>query len=725
MNTLPEFLQKKKSASRHSKKLSDTFHGYQPLLASWVLDFVLTMGLSKVSGRHSIIWDDDFACVTGLDIGTEHTLDKSILSLSVNGEERTYSDAASKAILRKSLTVFRKLPIVDELCIFENIGTIGKLIGLNHAEQAVLCFAAMLEIFADFRGAIAASNMKVSNRKLGCIIAHLTGHSEAEVIAALRKDAKLSTAGILQINSQSEISYRLDLLNGLGTFLAQRYKNDEVLVNRFLQKTSPAGLQLTNFPHLSQDISALTTFLRNSLSTKSEGTNILLYGVPGTGKTEFVKAIAAALEADLYEIFYSDSDGNPITGNTRLRAYSLCQMILSNRDNSILMFDEIEDVIPSKGGLKELFGIDMPEQDGSGGKAWINRTLERNRTPAIWITNNANLDEAYLRRFDYSIKFSVPPLKVRMGIARHHLGQFNPTEVWLAKIASNEQTTPAQYERAAKVAMLSSEGDEEYARQLVLQTLDRSATLLGQKKVPIRNTLHTSYDLRFTNTSMSMTDIISGLKKRRDGTFCFYGPSGTGKSELARLIADELERPFILKRASDILSKWLGEAEHNIANMFAEAWQQDAVLILDEADSFLTDRRGATQSWEVSHVNELLTQMEAFSGIFICTTNLMERLDPASLRRFSFKVKFDYLNKDQRWEMFKKELERLGGKLSGCAGLESQVCSLTNLTPGDFAVAARQFDVLDMPISEDGLFRQLLAECRLKTGGKRGIGFVA
>jgi SpoVK/Ycf46/Vps4 family AAA+-type ATPase len=116
--------------------------------------------------------------------------------------------------------------------------------------------------------------------------------------------------------------------------------------------------------------------------------------------------------------------------------------------------------------------------------------------------------------------------------------------------------------------------------------------------------------------------------------------------------------------------------------------------------------------------------MEAFNGIFICTTNLMERLDLASLRRFSFKVAFDYLNKGQSWEMFKNELVRLGGKLSDREELRRQVCSLTNLTPGDFAVAARQFVVLDMPITEDELFRQLLTECQLKTGGRRGIGFV-
>jgi SpoVK/Ycf46/Vps4 family AAA+-type ATPase len=385
----------------------------------------------------------------------------------------------------------------------------------------------------------------------------------------------------------------------MGSLLTQQHDNMEALISRFLKRASAPNLQLKNFPHLVQDSHTLKTYLTNALQTRAQGTNILLYGIPGTGKTEFIKALANELGADLYEISYSDEEGCPITGTERLQAYNLCQRILVQKENAVLMFDEIEDVFSGQSGLRALFGIQAESSEEEVSKAWINRTLERNRTPAIWITNNANLDKAYLRRFDYSIQFSVPPLKVRMDISRHHLGQFNPTEAWLAKIASNEQTTPAQYERAAKVAMLSSEGDDERAQMLVEQTLERSATLLGQKLTPSRNTLHTGYDLRFANTSLSMTDIISGLKKRRDSSFCFCGPSGTGKSELARYIADEIERPFILRRASDILSKWLGESEHNIANMFAEARQQDAVLILDEADSFLADRRDASQSWEV------------------------------------------------------------------------------------------------------------------------------
>lgn len=158
--------------------------------------------------------------------------------------------------------------------------------------------------------------------------------------------------------------------------------------------------------------------------------------------------------------------------------------------------------------------------------------------------------------------------------------------------------------------------------------------------------------------------------------------------------------------------------------MFAEARQQDAVLVLDEADSFLADRRDAQRSWEVTQVNELLTQMEAFTGIFVCTTNLMEKLDQASLRRFAFKVKFDYLNAEQRWAMFLQEYKRLGGNETDTNNWEKQLINLDKLTPGDFAVAARQYSIMDMPVTAEGLYRQLQEECRMKGGATGKIGFI-
>jgi transitional endoplasmic reticulum ATPase len=182
---------------------------------------------------------------------------------------------------------------------------------------------------------------------------------------------------------------------------------------------------------------------------------------------------------------------------------------------------------------------------------------------------------------------------------------------------------------------------------------------------------------------------------------------------------------MLLRRASDILSMWVGEAEKNIAGMFAEARQSDAVLILDEADSFLADRRDAHARWEVTQVNELLTQMEAFEGIFICTTNLMQKLDQASLRRFAFKVKFDYLNAQQREAMFFQELGRLGGNTETVFAWLPKVARLSQLTPGDFAVAARQFDLWGTSPTAGELYEQLHKECIAKGAPARSIGFTA
>jgi SpoVK/Ycf46/Vps4 family AAA+-type ATPase len=595
--------------------------------------------------------------------------------------------------------------------------------------MSILCFVAVLELFPGFLSALSATASEESDWRLqrfASIISLISGQPYGKIMSGLKEGSTLISCGIVIFEPGFRITgSNFRLLDGLGEILFQQHEGKDTLIKKFLKKAVSSSLTLQDFPHLALDILATKAYLVKVLSSKEPGANILFYGVPGTGKTECVKALAAELQADLYEIAFTNDDGYPIYGESRLHAYNLCQKILRGSKNSILIFDEIEDVFTGGGTPKErYFGIENVERTRKTGKAWINRTLEQNETPTIWVTNDTDIDPAYLRRFDYSVRFSVPPQQVRISIARHHLAQFDPPESWLTRIASSEQMSPAQYERAAKVARLASNGNMEQARLLVEQTLDRSASLLGQKRVPARNVLHTGYDLRFVNTSISAEKIIAGLSKRPRGPFCFYGPAGTGKSEFARHIADSIGKQILVKRASDILSMWVGEAEQNIAEMFSEARQQEAVLVLDEADSFLADRRDARNSWEVTQVNELLTQMEAFEGIFVCTTNLLEKLDQASLRRFAFKVKFDFLTADQRWEMFKKELVRLGGAMNEAAEFEPRIRGLEKLTPGDFSVAARQFEVMDVEVTPGELFRQLQEECKIKGSGSGKIGFM-
>jgi len=168
---------------------------------------------------------------------------------------------------------------------------------------------------------------------------------------------------------------------------------------------------------------------------------------------------------------------------------------------------------------------------------------------------------------------------------------------------------------------------------------------------------------------------------------------GTGKTALAEHIARSLERPLMIRRASDLISKYVGETEQQMARMFQDATRESAVLLLDEADSFLQDRRGAVRNYEVSEVNEMLQGMERFDGVFICTTNLFDRIDEAALRRFAFKLRFLPLDSGQRERMF--IAEALDGDAAALEpDMAIRLARLELLTPGDFAAVMRQFTVL-------------------------------
>ena len=263
---------------------------------------------------------------------------------------------------------------------------------------------------------------------------------------------------------------------------------------------------------------------------------------------------------------------------------------------------------------------------------------------------------------------------------------------------------------------------------LIERQLKNADHALGNKAADSRaRRMVTSYDLAMLNveTRYEIPRVVQALQARGHGTLCFYGAPGTGKTALGEHIATALDKPLIIKQASDLMSKFVGETEQNMAAMFKEAESEKAVLLLDEADSFLQDRRGAQRTYEVTEVNEMLQGMERYNGIFICTTNLLDRIDQAALRRFTFKIKFKPLTAQQRETMFVVEA------LAGDAGLltpaiRTRLHLMDQLCPGDFAAVKRQCDILDATFSASEFLEQLEAEHRIKPEVRenRGIGFL-
>jgi len=153
--------------------------------------------------------------------------------------------------------------------------------------------------------------------------------------------------------------------------------------------------------------------------------------------------------------------------------------------------------------------------------------------------------------------------------------------------------------------------------------------------------------------------------------------------------------------------------------------REEAVLVLDEADTFLFSRDRAVRSWEISFTNEFLTQMERYRGILICTTNRMDDLDQASIRRFNHKIRFDYLTPEGNRIFYECFLQ---GMIPHPLPPVDQALLMaqTRLAPGDFKVVRDRFAfVPGESITHQAMLMALKEEAELKMvlGEKKVVGF--
>ncbi len=650
---------------------------------------------------------------------------KDLLSLlAVTGDWLTH-------VLKKQSTLVEK-----------NIDALSGLLQLNKAERALLLYGTLARYQRDLRSLLV--EFKVNNApEAYAAIADVAGVNAAEVGEALRAGSRLERIGLVEnLISEHNITDLADLMKvseKLPPVLMREYRDQSELMAVFTRPSAKSTLALNDFSFVDDDVQVLRALLRNAVARKEAGVNILLYGPPGTGKTELAKVVAQAAGLDLFEVEYADRDGNSLSGRDRYRSLQIAQVFLKGSAQAALLFDEVEDVFPPISSeaaqlMARAEQVAAPSNGSVSGKAWVNQILESNAVPTIWITNRIEqIDPAFRRRFAYHLELKSPPPGAREGLVRKTLEGVPVSDAFVARLTERKGLTPAQIRTAVRFAGLAhTEGDaapEGTAMEgLIERQLRNADQALGNRAADKRGRLTvTTWDIGMLNveTRFEIPRVVEALKARGHGTLCFYGAPGTGKTALAEYIAKALDKPLLIKQASDLMSKYVGETEQHMAAMFAEAESEKAVLLLDEADSFLQDRRGAQRTYEVTEVNEMLQGMERYNGIFVCTTNLLDRIDQAALRRFTFKIKFNPLTPEQREKML--VTEALGGDASLLTDeVRQRLARLDQLCPGDFAAVKRQTDILAAEFTADEFLAQLEAEHRIKPEVReaRSMGFM-
>ena len=593
---------------------------------------------------------------------------KKVIKMIMEMLEKNIAKSTKRSLVRKNL---------------EEVQTLFKL---DDAELDILTFFFMYESYDYFRDLARSEGIKMDE-----LYASVKLHSRFFSISPQKlrsyydKNATLIKTGLI---SKSAHRGDVEISSFAAEFIAGA--SSMTLLDSFISKDKgDIELQIDDFIIKKKNIEIIRAML-----TARGGSNILLYGEPGTGKTEFARTIIREIRKQGYFVNQYDANGEEDLKH-RKGAIVASQNVLGSEEN-VIIIDESDPVIASNNQFW------MCDNDGSkDSKAWINSVIENTKHKVIWISNSTeSVDPSTKRRFSYSLEFKALSCKQRekvwdVQLSKKKIKYVSALEV--KELANKYQINAGGIALALHdIGQMKSLRNSDQKKKMLNNILSQHEEFVFGK-VSKLNILNKSYSLDAVNSDSDLQKLLDVLEKfykmsEESGmespianfNILLQGNPGTGKTEFVKYAAEMLGKNLILKRLSDIRSKWYGESLQNIAAMFSQAQDQNAILFLDEADSFFMNREESSQ-YAGDETTELLTQMENFKGILFCSTNLVKSLDPAVMRRFNQKIKFDYLKDNAKESLFNLMLgELMEGKLN--ENELSQLHQTKNLTPGDFKV---------------------------------------
>lgn len=627
--------------------------------------------------------------------------------------------ACAKQIQDSPILSQCRSPIEDNIRIFSSI------FGFSDSENAVLTLIMRLQNSGVMKDAL--RKVKFYNFKHLCsLIAAFLGASTSDVLDVLNCQSKLRTTGVLQIREKIESDFgvidNLRVLDVLSDTLCNEVFDEESILKSLVSPVLGSGLSEEDYAHVADDVGNLDALL----SDAGRNHSILIYGEPGTGKTQLAELLSGKHAQQAFAVTAVKENDRFLSAPSRIDSFNLAQMLLSVRKERVfLVFDEVEDVFNNR-------------EDGSKNfsKAWFNNLLENLNVPTIWLSNSSYIDPAYLRRFSYVMELTHPDEKTKTKLIKKYHPNLKLRKAFMDELTGFDGISIASIRQAcdyAEKAGLNGRKAELFIANSVMGKFNASN---GFGAISFKTTLSKTRQRRgetdypfcpdYVNIDENVNSIVRGLRNVGEGRMILFGPPGTGKTSFAYYIARETGKKLLKKDAAELLDCYVGGTEKLIKKAFAEAKKTKSILLLDEADTFLTDRTTHVRSWETSAVNQLLQEMEKFSGILIMSTNLVDRLDPAAARRFDYKIRFNYMTLDQRVRFFNDWLEQYGTQESGEPNeFSERLQQLDRIVPGHFQLLTRRARISGEKFDASTLFQHLKREMDSSQAiNPRPIGFI-
>lgn len=681
------------------------------IVALWLLRLLCCSKISKVFVRNNHFRDDDVAYAIGMDKW-------------VDNDDFEPEQVRSEMYARLEVLESRYKRYGYNAKVRGNFQVVQNLLCLSQVESEVLCLVTFSGIYDALRDGwnILDSRIEWTFERFA---AQCLSLPHEQVKAALANDARLTGSGLCITQSFRGTKIPALFSESLCRILLESSVNAKGFYGEILHLPESANLAFKDFHYLNPSLQHLRTYLRVAIREARKGVNILLHGPPGTGKTQLSRLLAKELRCPGYEVRTETASGEALSPEQHFARLRLANRLIAGR--SLLMVDEAEDIFSN-----DRFDADSPL---AGHKGLLHRMLESNPVPIIWITNClSGFDPANIRRFDSVLNVSNPPPGQRARVIRRICGPALSKD-FVRRLSKAEDLSPAVVARTHRFAnTVCAHQPDSPNRESVMEAQIQS-TLKAQRFDPIPTSLKglpgeaqplpKLYDPTYVNTPSDLLKLADTLKAERRGRLCIYGPPGTGKTSYAHHVGRHLGVPVHVHRVSDLQSPYVGECEMRIARAFKHAQDKHALLVMDEVDTFLTNREKAQRSWEVSQTNEFLTQLETFEGLFFATTNLIHNLDPAAMRRFDLKLLFDYLKPGQSLQLLQRHCRLL--RLRPTAPDASRLQQCAYLTPGDFANVAAQHRLTPIRSASEFVDR-LLNEVHFKPvprDTRRPVGFHA